>query len=104
MRRFSIIIAVAAGFTSTASAAPYGERQCYVDGFETPVRCLSVTVPLDYAAPKGETITISVAIAPATTARPKPDPLFVFAAMGYGGNCSLPMIFGTKLTTIRPFR
>lgn len=79
MRRFSIIIAVAASFTSTVSAAPYGERQCHVDGFETPVRCISLTVPLDYAAPKGETIAISVAIAPATTARPKPDPLFVFA-------------------------
>lgn len=55
------------------------ETRCYVDGFETPVRCVSIVVPLDYAAPQGETIKVTAAIAPSTSARPAPDPLFVFA-------------------------
>ena len=52
---------------------------CHLDGFETPVRCVSLEVPLDYSAPQSKSITIAAAVAPALTARPAPDPLFVFA-------------------------
>ncbi|MEQ1867551.1 MAG: alpha/beta fold hydrolase, partial [Micropepsaceae bacterium] len=69
------LVSVAVG----AQAAPFSEARCYVDGFETPVRCVSVAVPLDYARPLGETIKVTAAIVPATTARPQGDPLFVFA-------------------------
>jgi pimeloyl-ACP methyl ester carboxylesterase len=79
MLRFSAIFVVVAGFAGVAQAGSAAEAQCYVDGFETPVRCVSISVPLDYAAPAGETITVTAAIVPATTARPAPDPLFVFA-------------------------
>ena len=75
-----LVFAVAAvGVAFVAQAAPYSEAQCYVDGFETRVRCVSINVPLDYGAPNGETIAVTAAIVPATTARPAPDPLFVFA-------------------------
>jgi pimeloyl-ACP methyl ester carboxylesterase len=69
----------AMSIAGAGQARPFAEERCYVDGFETRVRCVSITVPLDYAAPQGETIKITAAIAPATTARPAGDPLFVFA-------------------------
>lgn len=74
------IAAVLAGFVwvAAAGAAP-AETQCHVDGFETPVRCVSLEVPVDYDAPDGAMLTIGAAIVPATTARPAADPLFVFA-------------------------
>jgi pimeloyl-ACP methyl ester carboxylesterase len=62
-----------------AEAAPLSETACHVNGFETPVRCVSVAVPLDYAAPDGPQIKITAAIVPATTARPAEDPLIVLA-------------------------
>ena len=55
------------------------ESVCHLDGFATPVRCVTLEVPLDYAAPQGESIAIAAAVAPALTARPEPDPLCVFA-------------------------
>lgn len=63
---------------SAAQAAPL-ETRCHVDGFETPVRCVSLEVPVDYDVTGGVTMKIGAAIVPATTARPAPDPLFVFA-------------------------
>ena len=37
----------AVGLAGTAQGAPVAETRCYVDGFETPVRCVSISVPLD---------------------------------------------------------
>lgn len=71
-----LLAAVAA--IAAARAAPI-ESRCHVDGFETPVRCVSLEVPVDYDAPDGSTMKIGAAIVPATTARPAGDPLFVFA-------------------------
>lgn len=79
MLRFSAIFVVVAGFAGVARPGSASEAQCYVDGFETPVRCVSISVPLDYAAPQGESIAVTAAIAPSTSARPAADPLFVFA-------------------------
>jgi pimeloyl-ACP methyl ester carboxylesterase len=79
MLRCLAAAAFGAAFSSAAWAAPFTETRCYIDGFETPVRCVSITVPLDYSRPTGETIKITAAIVPATTARPESDPLFVFA-------------------------
>lgn len=79
MLKVLLFAVAAAGVALVAQAAPYSEAQCYVDGFETRVRCVSISVPLDYGAPNGETIKVTAAIVPATTARPEPDPLFVFA-------------------------
>lgn len=69
----------AAALSGAVAAAPVNGVPCYVDGFETPASCVSITVPLDYSAPSGETIEVTAAIVPSTTARPAPDPLFVFA-------------------------
>lgn len=79
MQRFLAAALAAGALAAAAPAAPFDEKSCYLDGFETPVRCVSIGVPLDYAAPQGEVIKITAAIVPATTARPAADPLFVFA-------------------------
>lgn len=70
---------VVASWAGGAAAAPLQRTSCYLDGFEAPVQCVSMTVPLDYDAPNGETLKIIAAIVPATTAKHAPDPLFVFA-------------------------
>jgi pimeloyl-ACP methyl ester carboxylesterase len=62
-----------------ASAAPLTERPCHITGVETPVRCTSVSVPLDWSAPQGKRIDITAVVAPALTARPAEDPLLVLA-------------------------
>ena len=82
--------AVAAVQSAHAAATELRSSVCHVADFETPVRCVEIDVPLDYAAPDGPNITLTAAIVPATTARPARDPLFVFAggpgqaATGYG--------------------
>jgi pimeloyl-ACP methyl ester carboxylesterase len=79
MLRFLAAAVAAFGLAGVAGAAPFAEASCYLDGFEMPVRCVSITVPLDYARPNGEKVKVTAAIVSATTARPAPDPLFVFA-------------------------
>jgi pimeloyl-ACP methyl ester carboxylesterase len=78
LRLFTITI-LSILLTAAAPPAAPASKSCYVDGFETPLRCVTIAVPMDYDAPAGDTITITAAIAPATTAKPAPDPLFIFA-------------------------
>ena len=79
MLRFFTIAAISALLTAAAPPPLPPGKSCYIDGFETPMRCVTITVPLDYDAPAAGTIEVTAAIAPATTAKPAPDPLFVFA-------------------------
>jgi pimeloyl-ACP methyl ester carboxylesterase len=86
---------VVAAALYAAPAAAELRAPCHLAGFETPVRCIEVVVPLDYAAPAGRTTTVTAAVVPATTARPQPDPLFVFA----GGPGQAGTGFGPWLAT-----
>ena len=54
-------------------------RSCHLPGSEEGLRCLSLPVPLDYAAPGGEKIKLHVTIAPAFRESARPDPLFILA-------------------------
>ena len=96
---------LALGALLLASPAVLGdepiESVCHLDGFETPVRCVTLEVPLDYSAPQARSITITAAVAPALTARPAPDPLFVFAGgPGQAGTDIAPWLE----TAFRPTR
>lgn len=95
MVRVLALLAVTAVPAAFASASDPRSVSCHLDGFETPVRCVELDVPLDYAAPEGRRISITAAVVPATTARPAPDPLFVFA----GGPGQAGTGFGPWLTT-----
>ncbi len=67
------------GAMSLAGAARTEESACHIDGFETPVRCITFEVPRDYDEPDGETLTLAAVIVPALSARPAPDPLIALA-------------------------
>ena len=94
VRLIALVVAVAAG-TAAPAAAELRRSSCHVAGFETPVRCVELDVPLDYADPNGRSIAVMAAVVPATTARPAPDPLFVFA----GGPGQAGTDFGPWLQT-----
>lgn len=79
MLRLLTVTVIATLLTAAAPPNGAGSRSCYIDGFETPLRCLTISVPMDYDAPAAGNISVTAAIAPATTAKPAPDPLFVFA-------------------------
>jgi pimeloyl-ACP methyl ester carboxylesterase len=64
---------------SLCGAAQTKESACHIDGFETPVRCITFEVPRDYEQPDGETVTLTAVIVPALSARPAPDPLIALA-------------------------
>jgi pimeloyl-ACP methyl ester carboxylesterase len=90
----AFVLALAA-WVSAPAAGELRSASCHIPGFETPVRCIDIDVPLDYAAPDARSIAILAAVVPATTARPSPDPLFVFA----GGPGQAGTDFGPWLTT-----
>jgi len=73
------VLALLLGALEPGGASPTEESSCYIDGFETPVRCITFVVPRDYDAPNGETLKLTAVIVPAVTARPAPDPLVVLA-------------------------
>ena len=54
-------------------------QSCHLRNYEEPLRCVQVTVPVDYAAADGDTLTLHVTVAPAFRELAKPDPLFVLA-------------------------
>jgi len=88
------VLALAA-LCAAPAAAELRDAPCHLAGVETPVRCIAVDVPLDYAEPARGTITVTAAVVPATSARPEPDPLFVFA----GGPGQAGTDFGPWLET-----
>jgi len=54
-------------------------RSCHLPGVEEALRCVSVPVALDDAAPKGALLKLHVTIAPAFRESARPDPLFILA-------------------------
>ncbi|WP_286830962.1 MULTISPECIES: alpha/beta fold hydrolase [Kordiimonas] len=92
MKTFSKI--TTAGLLALAAILPAGAQQdndaagqdglepseaCFIKGVRERVRCLKMDVPLDYASPEGEQITLHAAIIPAKSSRSEPDPIWVFA-------------------------
>jgi pimeloyl-ACP methyl ester carboxylesterase len=65
--------------SSAVAVGPESRRErCWIDGYETSVRCVSISVPLSYEEPEGRHINLTAVVAPAISARPAADPLFVF--------------------------
>ncbi|MES2299703.1 MAG: alpha/beta hydrolase [Pseudomonadota bacterium] len=80
---YSLAAAVAAAIlaASPAHALPVSEqgRSCHLPGAEEALRCISVSVPLDYQHPGAGALALHVTLAPAFREMAKPDPLFVLA-------------------------
>lgn len=65
--------------SSAALAAPLPGKTCHLPGQETPLRCMQVSVPMDYSNRTAGQIQLHVTIAPAFRENAKPDPVFVLA-------------------------
>jgi len=78
-----------------AAAKPVSQqgRTCHLPGAEEGLRCITLTLPLDYAKPAAGELDLHVTVAPAFREAAKPDPLFVLAGgPGQAGTDILPLI------------
>lgn len=73
----SIPLLLAGGLVSAAPAKT--ERSCHLPGVVEALRCVTVSVPLDYAKPQAESLKLHVTVAPAYRQGTRNDPLFVLA-------------------------
>ena len=78
-------------------------EECRLPRLATAARCGTVTVPEDREKPNGRTIGIFVAVLPANTLTPTPDP-FVILAGGPGQAASELASFAARLNEIRRTR
>jgi len=94
----SILLPLCALLLSSAAhaapaAAKAAARNCHLPGAEDTLRCLAVTVPLDYAQPNGASLKVHVTVAPAFREAARSDPLFVLAGgPGQAGSEVLPLL------------
>lgn len=89
MKKSKILLAALAWLTAgltPAAAQPPGapgaarqERSCHLPGATEALRCVSLSVPLDYAKPGAAKIKLHVTVAPAFRQGTRNDPLFVLA-------------------------
>jgi pimeloyl-ACP methyl ester carboxylesterase len=85
--------AASAASAGTSAAAKPAARNCHLPGAEETLRCLSIPVPLDYAAPAAAGLKLHVTVAPAFREPARPDPLFVLAGgPGQAGSDVLPLL------------
>jgi pimeloyl-ACP methyl ester carboxylesterase len=104
-----LALAMLAGGAATASAEPaarFETAACPEMPFPIPelktARCGQLTVPENREKPNGRTITLSVAIIPAASATPKPDPI-IWLAGGPGDDAitEIPMALAGDLNRDR---
>ncbi|MBQ5949439.1 alpha/beta hydrolase [Massilia sp. ST3] len=83
----------AAPESSTPASPPAAARSCHLPGSVDALRCVSVSVPLDYAEPRAGTLKLHVTVAPAFRQGTRGDPLFVLAGgPGQAGTDVLGML------------
>ena len=85
------------------AARPIALDDCRLPRLAGAARCGVVTVPEDRDKPDGRTIDIHVAVLPANTLSPKPDPLVILAG-GPGQAASELATFAARLTEVRRTR
>ncbi|HEY5863322.1 MAG TPA: alpha/beta fold hydrolase, partial [Casimicrobiaceae bacterium] len=77
--------------------------ECRLARFAQPAQCGTLEVPEDRAKPDGRKVKLFVAVLPANTRSPKPDPLFILAG-GPGQAASQLAPFASQLNAIRRTR
>ncbi len=87
-------LAAPAAANSPASAvAKPAVSNCHLPGAEEALRCLKVSVPLDYANAAAGSLKLHVTVAPAFRESARSDPLFVLAGgPGQAGSDVLPLL------------
>ena len=96
--------AASAAPTPAAPAPAATARNCHLPGSVEALRCVGVSVPLDYAEPRAGTLKLHVTVAPAFRQGTRGDPLFVLAGgPGQAGTDVLPLL-GAAFHRVRATR
>jgi len=72
-------LALSALSASAFAAASQQGSSCHLPGYEQPLRCVKVSVPVDYRQPDGAKMELHVTLAPALKESARSDPVFVLA-------------------------
>lgn len=96
-------VALLAACSDGASKRGIALSECRLARFAQPAQCGTLEVPEDRAKPDGRKVKLFVAILPANTRSPKPDPLFILAG-GPGQAASQLAPFASQLNAIRRTR
>ncbi|WP_338845347.1 alpha/beta hydrolase [Massilia sp. W12] len=91
-----------AGAAHAAGALP--GKSCHLFGYESPLRCMTVAAPLDYAQPARGTVNLHVTIAPAWRENSKNDPLFVLAGGPGQSGSSIVYLLENGMQRVRSTR
>ena len=96
---------VATGCSDGEDAArrSLGLSECRLPKFAVTAQCGTLTVPENRATPKARQITLTVAILPANTLSPRPDPLFILPG-GPGQAATYLAPFAAQMTGVRKDR
>jgi pimeloyl-ACP methyl ester carboxylesterase len=73
------VLGLAACTGQDTTKATLALNECRVTGLESAVRCATLQVPENRAAPGGRNIPINIVVLPATARTKLPDPIFLFA-------------------------
>jgi pimeloyl-ACP methyl ester carboxylesterase len=96
-------IALVAACSDSVSKRAVVLSECRLPRFAQPAQCGTLEVPEDRAKPEGRKVKLFVAILPANTLSPKPDPLVILAG-GPGQAASQLAPFASQLNAIRRTR
>ncbi len=95
---------LAHGAAQPAPTATKQERSCHLPGATEALRCVSLTVPLDYARPAAGSLKLHVAVAPAFRQGTRNDPLFVLAGGPGQAGSDVLMLLPAALDKVRATR
>jgi len=97
------IAASACGDGSTPARRSLTLSECRLPRLALAAQCGTLEVPENRAAPQGRQIALTVAVLPANTLSPRPDPLFLLAG-GPGQAATFLAPFAAQLTGVRKDR
>ncbi|HVE51575.1 MAG TPA: alpha/beta fold hydrolase [Casimicrobiaceae bacterium] len=99
-----LVLALALSACSERRAvATIAFEDCRLPKLSTAARCTTIEVPENRDAPAGRRIRLFVAVLPANTLSPKPDPLLIIAG-GPGQSASSLAVFASRLIEVRRTR
>jgi pimeloyl-ACP methyl ester carboxylesterase len=97
------LAATACGDGRDAAPRSLALSECRLPKLAVAAQCGTLTVPENRAAPQGRQITLTVAILPANTLSPRPDPLFILPG-GPGQAATYLAPFAAQMTGVRKDR
>src|SRR5256885_2848458 len=75
----AVPLALAAALARATAPPPLALTACRLHGVSEEVKCGTLQVPENRAAPDGRKIGLRVAVGPALSGKHKPDPVFILA-------------------------